>query len=214
MTKPGDDLPALFRSLGPDDAGFQASTQAAAREAEQRWPLFKAVPPQKPPVTPALSAQERQHWSSTEKSETSERKPALSLPGLSDKLARSLGKMSGRVAADAPAQNPARRIESEPPPVTPPPSVRTRPPITPPDSRSILFSDSPKASQNVEADDSRLGLFATPAAKPSADERAAPAAEPVDDSLASIFSRLEEKEKPSNKSTDKRSSFLSRLGKR
>lgn len=214
MTKPADDLPALFRSLGPDDIGFQASAQAAAHEAAQRWPLFKAVPPQKPAVTPALTAQERQHWGSQEKSETGERKPALSLPGLSDKLARSLDKMSGRVATDAKTQNSAMPTEPEQPPVTPPRSLLTPSPTKPPDSRSTLFSGSLKASPNVEADDSRLMLFATSAAKLSADERAAPAAPQADDSLASIFSRLEGTENPVKKSIDKRSSFLSRLGKR
>ncbi len=219
MTKPGEDLPTLFRSLGPDDAGFQARALAAAREAEQRWPLFKAIAPQKPPVTPALSDQDRQHWISQEKSEAGGRKPALSmpalsLPGLSDKLARGLDKMSGRVAADAPAQTPARQIEPAPPPAALPISVEAPSPIAQPDGHSILLSGSPKTGENIEASDSGLGLLATPAVEPETVEPAAPAAPRAKDPLAGIFSRLQGKEKPTKNSIATRSSVLSRLDKR
>lgn len=219
MIKPGDDLPTLFRSLGPDDAGFQARALAAAREAEQRWPLFKAMAPQKPPATPALSAQDRLRWIQQEKSESSGRKPALtmpalSLPGLSDKLAKGLDKMAARVATGAPAQEPARQIEPAPPPAALPSSIEATSPITQPDSLGAPPPDSPKISENVEANDAGLGLFATPAIKLEAEEPAAPAAAQAKDSLAGIFSRLQGKEKPIKNSIDIRSSILSRLDKR
>ncbi len=146
MSKSADDLSALFRSLGPDDSSFQATETAAAREAAQRWPLFQAVSPRKSETTPTLSAQERQRWSHQEQHEGGERKPALSLPGLSDKMARSLSKMSGRTT-DAPMQNPARRAEPDTPPVAPRSlrSLRSTPQMTPMESRSALFSASPVA---------------------------------------------------------------------
>lgn len=63
MAKAADHPSNLFRSLRPDDDDFQTSTSTAAREAEQRWPLFQAVAPRKPQATPLLSPQERSLWS-------------------------------------------------------------------------------------------------------------------------------------------------------
>jgi len=212
MANPVDDLSALFRSLGPDDSSFQATETTAAREAAQRWPLFQAVSPRKPETTPKLSAQERQRWSHQEQHEGGERKPALSLPGLSDKMARSLGKMSGRTT-DAPMQNPARRAEPDTPPVAPR-SLRSTPQMTTMESRSALFSATPQASQDLETHGSGLGLFGSVAGGSLAPSRAGSEATHADDSLAGVFSRLEEKPKTTNKPDEKKSSFLSRLGKR
>lgn len=212
MPKPADDLSALFRSLGPDDSSFKATETAAAREAAQRWPLFQAVSPRKPDATPQLSAQERQRWSHQEQPEGAERKPSLSLPGLSDKMARSLGKMSGRTT-DAPMQNPARRAEPDTPPVAQR-SLRSPPQMTTMESRSALFSTSPQASQNLESQGSGLGLFGSTAGGFMASRLSASEATHADDSLAGVFSRLEEKPQVIDKPSDKKSSFLSRLGKR
>ena len=48
MTKPFNEAPPLFRSLGADNAKSQARSRTAASEAQERWPLFKAVAPVKP----------------------------------------------------------------------------------------------------------------------------------------------------------------------
>ena len=113
MSKPAGDLSALFRSLGPDASSFQAAETVAARDVEQRWPLFQAVSPSKSETTPALSTQERERWSQQEKQVGAGRKPALSLPGLSDKLAKSLGRMSGP-RPDAPVRPMATRAQLSP----------------------------------------------------------------------------------------------------
>ena len=213
MPKPADDLSALFRSLGPDDSSFQATETAAAREAAQRWPLFQAVSPRKPETTPTLSAQERQRWSHQEQHEGGERKPALSLPGLSDKMARSLGKMSGRTA-NPPMQNRDRRTEPDAPQVAPPRSSRSVPQMTTIESRSALFSAPPQASQNLETPGSGLGLFGSTAGGSMAPSLSVSEAPHADDSLASVFSRIEAKPQTLNKLVDKKYSFLNRLGKR
>jgi hypothetical protein len=95
MATPGDKLSPLFKSLQPNKSQFEVSNTAAVQEAEQRWPLFKAVAPVKLSVPPALSEDDRQHWRSKENVEIQVTKPALSVPGLSDKLAQSLSKMGG-----------------------------------------------------------------------------------------------------------------------
>ena len=113
MSKPAGDLSALFRSLGPDASSLQAAETVAARDVEQRWPLFQAVSPSKPETPPTLSTQERERWSQQEKQVGAGRKPALSLPGLSDKLAKSLGRMSGP-RPDAPVRPMAKRAQLSP----------------------------------------------------------------------------------------------------
>ena len=113
MPKPSDDLSALFRSLRPDESVFRENTSSGVRDAEQRWPLFKAVAPQKPQDVPALSEQERQRWTSQEKSAASARKPALSLPALSDKMSKGLGKISEQAARNIATVKPATRWESQ-----------------------------------------------------------------------------------------------------
>lgn len=213
MPHPGDDLSALFRSLGPDDANFQATTNAAAQEAEQRWPLFKAVSPRKPEATPALTAQEKQRWSSQEKAETGERKPALTLPGLSDKLARSLSKMSGRTMPGAP--KPVARTAPHQRLTEPPQTACQSTQETPSEKRGSPFSrSSPAVPSAVLERDGVLGLFQKKLEEPVAVHRDMSGSARADDSLASVFSRLEGKNDVVNKSADRRSSFLSRLGKR
>lgn len=114
MVMAGEHPSTLFRSLRPDDEDFQASTSAAAREAEQRWPLFKAVAPRKQQPTPLLSPQERSLWSTTQKPSGHEHKPALSLPGTGNKMAQSLSKMGGRPAAATLSRSRLRTEEEQP----------------------------------------------------------------------------------------------------
>ena len=212
MPKPTDDLSALFRSLEPDDSSFQATETHAAPEAAQRGSLFQAVSPRKPETTPTLSVQERQRRSHQEQHEGGERKPALSLPGLNDKMARSLGKMSGRTA-DAPVKNPVKRTEPDVPPVAPPCSSRSVPQMTTMETESPLFIATPKASPTFESQRSGSVLFGSVAGGSVAPGRVASETAQADDSLAGIFSRLEGKPETISKPTDKKSSFLRRLGK-
>lgn len=113
MPKSKDDISALFRSLGPGDANPQASIDVATREAEQRWPLLKAIAPKNPGPVTALTAEEKMRWVCPETPpEHTERKPALSLPGLGDKLTKSLSKMVARTVGTS--VEPAVPVENEP----------------------------------------------------------------------------------------------------
>ena len=201
MSQPADKLSGLFRSLRPDDANFQASLNVAAHQAEERWPLLKAISPKKPALTPALSTEERQRWSNQEQPGTRERKPALSLPGLGDKLTQSLSKMGGRAKIAAAAPLSAEPVE--PPPLWRAPArCMEAPPLeTPKELASMLFSRSLAIESNVTQE-------------PAAPERLMTRVAAADDSLASIFSRLAEPEEVVSKAVVKRPSFLSRLGKK
>ncbi len=193
MAKAGANPSKLFRSLKPDEESFQASASAAAREAEQRWPLFKAVSPRRQEPTPVLSAQERTLWSKQERPSGLERKPALSLPGVSNKLAASLNMMGGRTAEGALARPPLR-AERESPLQESLRGAAKFTPEPPTESRGLLFSRASVTQPEVEAE--------TPASVGS------------DDSLAKLFNRLEGKEQAVGKSAGKRPSFLGRLGRR
>lgn len=210
MAKLGDEPSTLFRSLRPDNANFQASTTAAAREAEQRWPLFKAVSPKKPQPTPALSAQERQRWSSQDRPDVSERKPALSLPGVSTKLAQGLSKMSGRTATERPTERAEREKSSN----EVPHSAAKFSPEIPTENRSSLFSRVSAVDAGEEASNYGVGLSRNRVTQPVATEPEVSTVAGADDSLASIFNRLEGKEKVADKPASRRTSFLGRLGRR
>ena len=193
MAKAGANPSTLFRSLKPDEESFQASTSSAAREAEQRWPLFKAVSPRRQEPTPVLSAQERMLWSNQERPSAQARRPALTVPGVSSKLAMNLTKMGGRSALGGVARPPLR-AERESPPQETPRSVKQFAAETPSGSRGLLFSKTPAA----ETDD---------APEKSATVRS-------DDSLVNLFNRLEGKRRVEEKSASKPPSFLGRLGRR
>lgn len=114
---------SLFRSLGADDSYFESRARAASKEAEQRWPLFKAVAPSQAQETPALNAQERQAaWAPPEAGSPAPKPSRLSRPGLGQKLAvglRELGQktkqeVAGADTASAPGRA-ARRLRSEAP---------------------------------------------------------------------------------------------------
>lgn len=54
---------SLMSSLGADDKFFQAQAQAAAREAQQRWPLFRSRALQPRAEPPPLSEADKKHGS-------------------------------------------------------------------------------------------------------------------------------------------------------
>ena len=235
MSKPSDDLSALFRSLRPDESVFQENATSSVRDAQQRWPLFKAVVPQKPQDAPALTEQERQRWVSQEKPNVDARKPALSLPGLSDKMSKSLGKMSVQAVRNTALVKPATRWELEKYAAE---GVAEQP-LAQPSERAQSVSVEPVTQANiptnraaaVKKDFSAMpvassqtghGVFdkkptlpgAAQVPAPTVPERDLPVARHGDESLKSIFSRLQAKPEVEVKPVVKRSSFLDRLGKR
>ncbi len=193
MAKTGGSPSTLFRSLKPDEESVQVSASAAAREAEQRWPLFKAVSPRKQEPTPVLSPQERVLWGKQERPNGQARKPALSVPGVSNKLAASLNRMGGRAAQGAVASAPLRAERESP------------------------LQDSMRGATKFAAEPTAGGRglpFSKAHASEPVEEAEMTGAIDSDDSLANLFSRLEGKEQSVGKPAGKRPSFLGRLGRR
>lgn len=225
MPKSNDDLSALFRSLRPDETTFQESINSVAHDAEQRWPLFKAVAPEKPPETPALSALDRQRWVNPDKPQAGGRKPALSLPGLSDKMSMGLNRMSSRPLQNTATMKAAVRREPENSAVEHAVELprNTHPTLvlkdSPPDhsapiAAKTLSDESPVTvgrSAGSGALDEKL-VLAPPA--PMGAQRDPSAGGRSDESFKSIFSRLKSKSEPVTKPLGNLSSFLDRLGRR
>ncbi len=96
MATQTDKLSPIFKSLHPDQAPLANVTTAAVKDAEQRWPLFRAIAPVRPPAVPVLTDEERVSRAASKAAADVQRTPALSLPGLNEQLAQGLSKMAGR----------------------------------------------------------------------------------------------------------------------
>lgn len=105
MASSGDKLSPLFKSLLPDESHLKSAAAATVQEAEQRWPLFRAIAPAKPATAPELTDNERLNWASPVL--TGAPAPKVSLPemGLNEQLAQGLGKMFPNKPADYPPGN-------------------------------------------------------------------------------------------------------------
>lgn len=196
MPMPPKSPSALLRSLGADNANLEAKTKASAKEAELRWPLFRALAPVKAAATPRLSDEAKAVWDAQKTPTTPARKPLLSRPGLGSKLAASLEKM----APSAPAQARAKlRMGVGAPPTT----VKEPAPI--PVAVRAKAKTIPAAAETPPTlGTPRPTLFAT-----------APATEATDDSLSTVFSRVEGHPPETRKSrTPGSSTVMRRIGKR
>lgn len=96
MVPQGDKLSQLFKSLQPDQSKLEAVKVAAVQEAQQRWPMFKELAPVRPADTPELSDAEKSHWRAHADMTAARPKPALTVPGLNDRLADSLANFATR----------------------------------------------------------------------------------------------------------------------
>lgn len=107
---------SLFRSLGADDSYFETRARAASKEAEQRWPLFKAVTPNQAEETPELSEQQRQTaWTAPlPGTQPAAKAPRLSRPGLGQKLADGLRELSQKTKQELAAPLPTTPVQSNP----------------------------------------------------------------------------------------------------
>jgi len=214
MLEPSQNLSALFRSLGPgDEKNSQLPTAVATPKTEQAWPLFGAVLPVKPEPTAPLTPQEKNIWQAHEAVKSEMPKPALSMPGLSSKLAKSLSEISGQVEQEMvkPAVQAASRTGPE---VQIPDNARETLPET---LTYVATPDLVQPSVLPERHEERapgLGLFQNLQAEPMLAQGDAAATGKSSDFLANIFNRLEVKEKVVAKPAEKRSSLMNRLGKR
>jgi hypothetical protein len=231
MTNSGENLSVLFRSLGPDDESFHMAENELTKKGEQKWPLFKAISLKRPEPTPELSAQERQCWNRQEKSVVQERKPALSLPAFSKKLTISLDKITKQVELGA-VQISFSKEQS---------SMKSASPVGYFDESHQLKSnivDTQNVTSTLSTSTLSTSAPITPApqffkplvadfnldAEPSSYEHAGvmpvvPVPElsdtnQADDSLQSLFSRIQGKEKETIKPAEKQSFFFDRLRKR
>jgi hypothetical protein len=205
------------------------AANALAQEGEQRWPLFKTISLARPEPTPELSAQERQRWSRQEKPVVEARKPALSLPAFNEKLIISLGRIAKQAALgagqttvraeqarmqsgslvgrrDEPLQFASNHVSAPnamPIPAAPAPTMPTMP--------APQFLKPPVVALNREVE---LRSFEHTAVLPADAMSDLPDVDHADDSLQSLFGRIQGKEKVAVKPEEKRSSFFDRLGKR
>lgn len=214
MPKHHSEMAGLFRSLQPDDSGIQAAEQAAAHDAEERWPLFKAMSPGAPAATPALSDDDRARWRNQPLPDRAEPRGGLSLPGLGHKLADGLARMSQRGAGTTLAAAALPPVPEKKRPPAPASAVPRAAPPAPAD-RGKRLPAAPVASASPKTLASAPGFLKAAAASPAGGpprERSIPADN--GDSLAEIFSRLEGKKNDARTPKSKHSSFLSRLGRR
>ncbi len=230
MTKPFNESPPLFRSLGADNSKSQARSRTAASEAEERWPLFKAVAPAKPASLPAMGEDDKRQWERGAAAGISKPRPALSVPDVSGKMALGLNRMgTARVpartqrAVEAPAAPvfPAAQVVPDTPAVAVPAAraplfARATPLQTP---RSTATATIPAAEREQAPAAARpKGLFAHLAPPATTVEVPAPApvADPDDRSLSAIFQRLERSDAPAAIETaaPQRAGFLGRLGRK
>lgn len=215
MPKPRDELSALFRSLGPGDSSTQVPMPSQEHGAEQRWPLLKAMAPTRPATVPSLTDDEKMRWTQQEAPSLAEKKRSLTVPGLSDKLAKSLGKMSGRsmdARSSAPEKTGAGGVGASP--------VFLRESVQAYAVAPELEHSKPEAKPAIQAGDahgnaSRRSLFkkATPeplSGRPSAEE----CISTDDDSLVALFERLAKENAPAIPAPAKKSSFFRRLGRK
>lgn len=234
IKKPSNNLSALFRSLGPDEAGLEAIAKVASPKVEKEWPLFRAVLPTEQQPTPPLSPQERKNWSKQEKVKAEMPRPTLSMSGLSSKLSESLSKISKQITEDD--DDEASGVPEKLPPGARsrvkqdnPPEHASRPifsaaakslVVTEPldsEENSQLFGQLEKpSSQSILVPESVLAPETSKTKPKSRAKNSSKELEAVksDDRLANIFNRLEEKEEVAAKPVVKKSSLMKRLGKK
>jgi hypothetical protein len=214
MAKQNTPAPKLFGALGPDDSYFDARTKAAAKDAQQRWPLFKAVAPQSGDATPTLSPDEKARWEQIDVVHQETPKLVLSRPGLSSKLAIGLGKIARQTSADAAGSTERIRPRTEAPIAFVPPPFPTPVHVQAAEAApNIPTAKRTLRQEAVEATPTTISDVLFPKRNIRAD--AAPKPAPTtDDSLSSIFQRVEGDVKPPTPTVAARKGAMKRLGKR
>lgn len=213
-------ISTLFRSLAPDDSSFQASANTLAQENQQRWPLFKAISLARPEPTPELSAQEKQRWIGQGRSGSIAHKPALSLPTFNEELTLSLEKIAKQSTLEIEEPNVSNaHAKPKQEPLTDQGSELKQIAENHIDASAILptlvaaasqFSGLPIVELNLEAEQPSFEHTAVLTAEVNRDLSDTNRA---DDSLQSLFGRIQRKGKEVVKLDEKSSSFFDRLRK-
>lgn len=216
MPKPTSEFMSLFRSIKPDDTDFQTIKSATADEAAQRWPLFKALPPEKPEPTPPLSEQDRARWDNQETPGIRVRQSALSVPTTTPDMAASLKRMAG-------IQPSPKTASAHVPPIVSTkinhkskklPSSAPTPTLTQPTAQHLTSEVVPTNLSSDIVESVHDKLLKGHGALSQAPVIAQPEPMTSTNSLASIFSRLEGKNETCAKPSTPISSFFGRLGRR
>jgi hypothetical protein len=210
MLKTGDDLPKLFRSLGSNGEDTRPTNSIASRDAEQRWPLLRAMPPKEPPEAPLLTDQEKLSWQTPPSARTVQPVPPPAMPSLSDKLGMSLKKMSAQAKTEqAPKKSRAKAATALPVPAPAPTPEALVPAPAPKPVASIQEASKP-AKPKIRVAPVENKIEVATVSTESATHRPS-----ADTSLKGVFSRLEPIKKESPPSVlEKRPSYLGRLGKK
>ncbi len=184
-----DDIGGLFKSFGAPEGNFkELSRQTEARDAGERWPLFKAIPIEKRAAPPALSESQKNQWKVQQPVPQPAAVTAPAAPGLSKQLASGLMRFTSRIkpaaiAPAAPAPIAPAAMQTAPPPAALRPAQRSAPAAAPapisaptPAPAPVAAARSPfaRASQPVQAmQPGKLSsLFAANAPEPAAPPKA------------------------------------------
>ncbi len=207
MPKTANNLPNLFRSPVQNGTELRSTNSLAVSDAEGRWPLLKAMPPKEPQPTPTLTGQELQRWQPMESNEKARPTTPRAPPGLGDLLALGLKHMSKRASAE-----PRIQVNRSQPNV-----VTSTQPV---DQASVapmeLQVAPPTIMPEVRIAEPEVTLQAIFNSKKPAVEQTVNDRVPADDSLKSVFSRLDgsKKQTESSLNAEKRPSYLGRLGRK
>lgn len=139
---------ALLRSLGADESALEARIKASAREAEQRWPLFRTLTPSEAELAPELNDSDKQAWEQPIAPPQASRKQTLSRPGLSSKISGGLDKFvkTGATAKVTKTAKTPSRSEDQPVAV----AVRSRSKVLPQSTdQNALLPEPPSAASQV-----------------------------------------------------------------
>lgn len=115
MTIPFEDPTVPFRSLGADSSKSRPAASTAARAAQDRWPLLKAMAPARQAPVPPMDDADKRNWERAAGEDYHVPRRTLSVPDVAASMARSLG----RLGSPAPALQPR--------PVQAPPAMRSSP---------------------------------------------------------------------------------------
>ena len=207
MPKSVSNFSNLFGSPTQNDAEHRPTDSLAVSDAEGRWPLLKAMPPKEPQSTPILTGQELQRWQPMELNEKTRPPTPRAPPGLGDLLALGLKHMSKRASTE-----PEIQVNRSLPGVVTFAQPIDQTCLAPTELQVAL----PKIMPELNTAAQEVTLQTIFNSKKSAVEQTVNDCAPADDSLKSVFSRLDgiKKQTAFLSNAEKKPSYLGRLGRR